>query len=65
MARQKFSKKPLVLPIKDITSTKTADGYQLHWGRRNFILHDNGKILQPELLFAVLRGLAVQPGPRN
>lgn len=62
---QLVKRKPLVVPIHEIKANKITEGYQLMWRNRYLMLYETGRILQPELLFAVLRGLAVQPGPRN
>ena len=63
--RQNTSKKPLIVKITEVTSEKGNDGFILHWKNRTFTVHDSGRILYPDLLFAVLRSMPILPGPKN
>ena len=56
----KVSKKVTRVPIGEIQGRKGRDGLKILWNDRVYLLNQEGKIHNPELLYAVLRGLDVE-----
>jgi hypothetical protein len=57
---QKRSKMPVKMDISKVNSMKTDHGYQISYKNRTYFLCDTGKIHNPEVFLAVLRGLPIQ-----
>lgn len=54
------SKKTVQLPISELKGKKGRDGLKFLWKDKLYVLHQEGKVHNPELLYAVLRGLNIE-----
>jgi hypothetical protein len=52
-------KKPVKIPIEEIKGGKGSEGYQLQFKKKTYYIPLDGKLSDPELLLAVLRGLRI------